>query len=101
MRIQVFGVVLTMIVVLVIGKNMPITFHSSQHPNSILIKFEMEPEVEMRLRSSEMIPGGDHWTTVSSFGPKLAFTPSPDSESVIFNEPHQGKFSFAFYQSFR
>lgn len=90
-------VLLAIATLLVVAQGVPFSFKSQQHPNSLLIKLEVEPQHEFRVRSPILMPRGNHWTTLSTFGPNIASEPVISNSLILFNEQHEGKYNMAFY----
>ena len=90
-------VLLTIAILSVVAQAAPFSFRSQQHPNSLLIKVEVEPEQELRVKSPTLMPGESHWTTLHTFGPDIASEPVISHSSILFNEKHEGKYNMAFY----
>lgn len=50
----------------VMGKGLPISFLSAQHPKAVFIKLEVEEKQSFGLWSPRINQDGDHWITVST-----------------------------------
>lgn len=50
----------------VIGKGLPVSFLSAQHPKAVFIKLEVEEKQSFGLWSHRINPDGDHWTRVNT-----------------------------------